>query len=251
MVAGTLDYYQSSETYSKLYEQIRAGNVHPGTRAIVNKALKAVRQYLGGEQKRALDIGCGSGYLLAALKEEGFDCLGLDFNPDMCRIVSEIHRIPVRTSTLEELILEDLRFDLIVLSHVLEHLEEPIQSLRKMRSLLNPRGVLFVCLPNRNFIRQKASLPIGQLSEMDYPPHHVSFWSARALSYALQEAGFRVIECHSQSYPEPLQTQHSLVHTYHVPDQTLARAIAWSMAAIGKLIRLEGANLFGVGLNEK
>lgn len=248
MVAGTLDYYRSSETYSKLYEQIRSGNLHPGTRAIVTTALNAVRKYLGKGPRRAVDIGCGSGYLLAALKEEGFDCLGIDFNPEMYRIVSEIHGIPARTATLAELVSENQKFDLIVSSHVLEHMENPLQTLKEIRMLLDRSGLLFIGLPNRNFIRQRTALETGRLPEGNYPPHHVSFWSVKALAIALQCAGFTVQECYFQTYPEPLQAQHSLIHTHHITNKKMAQLMARSMAALGKVLSLQGANLFAIGV---
>ena len=182
-----------------------------------------------------------------ALAREGYDCLGIDFNPEMCRIVSEVHLIPARMASVSDLAQEGPQYDLIVFSHVLEHMEDPLQTLRDLKCILTPRGVLFVCLPNRRFIRQRRALVTGKLPDGNYPPHHVSFWSTKSLSWAMRKAGFAVVECYPQSYPEPLQAKHSLMHSHGVSSDAIAEIITRSATAIGKCLRLQGANLFAVG----
>ena len=244
--AGDVSYYQSNVIYSQLYEQVRAGQLHPGTQPIIRKAREVAERYVRAPHARVADIGCGSGYLLAALRDGGFDCVGYDFNPDMCRIVTEFHGIPAYTKSLSDLVGQRERFDYAIMSHVLEHLDDPVASLRAVRSILNADGTLFVCLPNRNFIRQRKRLVRGQLPSGDYPPHHVTFWSTRSLYRALIAAGFEVRECYAQSYPEPLQAAHSLTHTRNIRNPMLARAIASLAAVLGRWAGVPGANLFAV-----
>jgi hypothetical protein len=85
------------------------------------------------------------------------------------------------------------RFDVMVLSHVLEHLLQPRTALELLRSRMASEGVLYIEVPN---------IPRGSLNEyLDnvwaprYDEPHISFFSQESLTEMLREAGMDVIFC--------------------------------------------------------
>jgi len=97
-----------------------------------------------------LEIGCGRGEMLAALKQEGriHDlCVGVELDSDAreraCKVFDTVHTEPV------ELIIDLLpKAGCLVLADVLEHLENPWFMLQQLQSKLTDDGVVYASIPN-------------------------------------------------------------------------------------------------------
>lgn len=241
MQAASAEYYQTQ--YNNLLASFLSGNIHPGYRFLVKKIRDATRRYLSPDQRRVIDVGCGPGYLLLDLQENGFECLGIDFNPAAIRVAREHFHVPAEIASLEEIATWKLRFDLALLSHVLEHVEDPLGLLKKIRQILYPRGVLVIELPNRNRSRHRDSLRKGKLSWGEYPPHHLTFWSVAAISNVLVRAGYSILECRPRPYPEAYQTEHSLIHRFNLRAGRGTTWLARILQLVGRLAGLQGATL--------
>ncbi len=105
-------------------------------------------------QGRVLDVGCGTGFLLERLGGRGFSGLGIDLSPDSVALAQErLERLGVadRLSATTGSAYEppDGEFDLITVTDVVEHLEDPRRSLRALRERLAPGGLVVVSTPNR------------------------------------------------------------------------------------------------------
>jgi 2-polyprenyl-6-hydroxyphenyl methylase/3-demethylubiquinone-9 3-methyltransferase len=102
---------------------------------------------------RVLDVGCGTGFLLERLGGRGYTGLGLDLSPDSVRIARERLRergyegLSARVGSAYEP--PDGPFDLVTLTDVLEHLEEPRACLRALAARMSPEGLLVISTPNR------------------------------------------------------------------------------------------------------
>jgi SAM-dependent methyltransferase len=103
---------------------------------------------------RVLDVGCGTGFLLERLAERGYSGVGIDLSPESVehasRRLEEIgasDRLSARVGSAYEP--PDGPFDLICLTDVLEHLEDPRACLSALRDRLAPEGLLVVSTPNR------------------------------------------------------------------------------------------------------
>ena len=103
---------------------------------------------------RILDIGCGTGFLLERLAERGYSGVGIDLSPESVEIAQA--RL-VELGIAERLRAEvgsayeppDGPFDLVTITDVLEHLEDPRTCLAAARDRLAPGGVVVVSTPNR------------------------------------------------------------------------------------------------------
>ena len=92
-----------------------------------------------------LDVGCGSGELLLKMYNDGFLRLtGLD-----PFIKEDIHYncgITIHKKTLDQL---TDKYDLIMMHHAFEHMDEPLQIIKNIRRLLNPKGIALIRIPVR------------------------------------------------------------------------------------------------------
>lgn len=196
-----------------------------------------VAQRLGKPSLSILDFGCGTGdhvtYPLACL---GHRVLGVDVHAASIQEASGKYRLPTlrfRRAEIDDLLKEDVRFDLIVCSEVLEHLREPQPFLEALGRLLHDRGALILTTPNgygafewltslqkalsrvglHEFFRQVARLllgkqalsPAGRGADAGHVPvcsagylnmdsTHVQFFRIAGLEAILAQSGFRIVE---------------------------------------------------------
>lgn len=136
-----------------------------------------------------LDVGCGAGALLKQMTALGWKCWGLDVSS--IAIEKAQKNVPQATylqSTLTDLNIKHT-FDAIVLSHVLEHLPDPVDSLHKCFDLLVPGGKLLIGIPNIN--SPEANLFGRYWSGLDIPRHMVHFRKS-VIRRLLEASGFSV-----------------------------------------------------------
>jgi len=145
--------------------------------------------------RRVLEVGCGSGRVLAELADKGWDAHGLE--PSAAAVATlRAHRdLPVRVGTIEETTYPSGSFDLIVASMVLEHLHDPIADVVKLRNWLCPGGHLTGSVPNcaswefRFFGAEWFALQL---------PTHLFHFTPSTLTLLLEKAGFTHIRIHHQ-----------------------------------------------------
>lgn len=245
---GDLEYYSGNETYSRLRAQVAIGDIPPGNFAILKEIEGAVHRYVQKpwDNIRVLDYGCGSGFYAGCFQRHGCDVLGVDFNPEMLQIAQDIFKVKGLMTSAEELLKNNDRFDLIILNQVLEHVGNPVELLGQLRRLLRRGGILFISVPNRDFIRIRGKFRAGELNAGNYPPHHVSFWSIKSLNTALSAAGLKALRCSVQTYPEMMQTEISL-KTRFGGMAGASRIVARSASEVGRVLGFSGVNLFAIG----
>jgi len=137
---------------------------------------------------RLLDVGCGRGDLLAVLQHEGWQAFGVEPSQQGAA-AARARGIQVRCSRFEEH-RDDEQYDVVVFSGVLEHLHDPLDSLRRARRALSPGGlvaVLYVPLFDSLQARALGSRWIA----LDLPRHLVHFESTTFPQFAAR-AGLRV-----------------------------------------------------------
>ena len=98
---------------------------------------------------RALDVGCGSGELMLRLAALGWQVTGVEPDAAAAAAARERTGAEVRTAGVASLRREDLgEFDLVTVSHVLEHLPAPGEALGTLAGLLCSGGRLVALWPN-------------------------------------------------------------------------------------------------------
>jgi 2-polyprenyl-3-methyl-5-hydroxy-6-metoxy-1,4-benzoquinol methylase len=138
---------------------------------------------------RALEVGCGDGWMLGALRDRGGRVLGSERTIAGARSAAATNRIPVFVGDLDSLG-SSAHFDLIILFQALEHLAEPMVTLRRSANLLERGGVMVVAVPN--FASWQARLFGRSWFHLDVPRHRHHF-SPAALASAFEKAGLKVM----------------------------------------------------------
>jgi SAM-dependent methyltransferase len=146
---------------------------------------------------RVLDIGCGTGEFLAAMRRLGWDTHGVEPNEGAAAYAREKLGLDVRADDLQNLDLPDCSFDLVTLWTVLEHLHDPGSVLRTARRILRPSGLLIISIPD---IQSLDARCFGT-SWVGYDtPRHLYVFSRDNIRSLLAQAGFATWdEEHSQA----------------------------------------------------
>jgi 2-polyprenyl-3-methyl-5-hydroxy-6-metoxy-1,4-benzoquinol methylase len=143
-------YYQSQDYVS--HSDSRKGLMnklyHLGRTFMLKKKHGIVNRFAKG--KNLLDIGCGTGYFPAFMKQKGYRVAGVETDPKARAFAEKEFGITVYSPS--DFINHKIegRFDVITLWHVLEHLDDFNLYLEKMLEQLTPGGTLVVALPNCN-----------------------------------------------------------------------------------------------------
>jgi 2-polyprenyl-3-methyl-5-hydroxy-6-metoxy-1,4-benzoquinol methylase len=148
----------------------------------------------------ALDIGCASGRMLRHLRRSGFTTtVGVELMPSIaeearrCPEISEVHCVDIDTEALP---LAPGSFDLVIVSHVLEHLRDPWQRLCDIATFLKPGGVLVGALPNvRHYSVTWDLLWRGRFEYADHgilDRTHLRFFTESSLRALLQQANLEI-----------------------------------------------------------
>jgi hypothetical protein len=144
-----------------------------------------------------LDIGTGDGEFLDVARAAGYDVVGTEPSATGAGLASARGH-DVRTGTLEEIDFGDRRFDLVTVWHVLEHVSRPGNFLLRAHRLLRPGGLLFVAVPNEEWILLPRRLrwyssrhPLPRLVTGE--EIHLTHFQPPTLKGALCRAGFEPI----------------------------------------------------------
>lgn len=116
--------------------------------ATYDAVVEAVNKYLP-RGARILDVGSGRGELLKRFRENGYEAQGCDMDErcvELGRRYGNVQRLEINEITSDRF---DGSFDCIVLSHVLEHIENPRESVMRLASM--SKGYLIISVPNPHY----------------------------------------------------------------------------------------------------
>lgn len=140
---------------------------------------------------RLLDVGCGNGAFLARAREMGWEVFGLEPDPKAvaaCRnqclevVQGQLGDCPRQWTAY---------FDVVTMSHSIEHVADPGMALRLTHGLLKPKGMLWLACPNPNSLGSR--FYAGAWREL-HPPYHLVIPSQMQLRKLLTAAGFAGVQ---------------------------------------------------------
>ncbi len=157
------------------------------------KRVKIIQKFVNRPGK-VLEVGSSIGTFLSLFKDRGWEVWGVE--PSGSANIARKRGLKILNQTIEESRLPKKYFDLIVLNHTLEHFENPIFILRKVKSLLKPKGKIFVDVPN--FGGLSASVCRSMWPYL-MPEEHYYQFTTDTLKMVFEKSGFRVIFTGSRS----------------------------------------------------
>jgi SAM-dependent methyltransferase len=153
-----------------------------------------------------LEIGCGPGFLLAELRDLGWNVTGVELSDYAVHHARETLHLDVRLGSIDSLDLGESSFDAVFMGDVLEHLPRPVEVLERVHRLLRPGGVLLVAIPSTmNLLSAKLGMQMyrsrGKFKTLRIPPYHLYEYTPRTIRSLLERCAFHVAEVDQSTVP--------------------------------------------------
>lgn len=136
---------------------------------------------------KVLDVGCGLGYLTYALKRENYDVYGIDISKEAIVKAKEHFGDYFICQDIYQYAKENKKgFDAIILTELIEHLENPIEFLKTSLNLLNENGKIILTTPNRSIANSEI------VWHTESPPIHHWWYSEQSISYIAKKLNLKL-----------------------------------------------------------
>ncbi len=182
----------------------------------LRESAEQLAEFLGGNcQSSVLDIGCSNGGLLASLRALGFTNLtGVDPSPVCVANTSQQPGLRAVVGTLTAPPPELGRYDLVVLSHVLEHVLDLQTVVAPLAALLNPGGRLYVEVPDAARYTAFVTSPF-----QDFNVEHINHFDLASLERLFATNGLALEAGGSKDLPVAQGLQYPAVYGFfrHAP----------------------------------
>ena len=143
----------------------------------------------------ALEIGPANGEMTKLLKDEFSILHLLEGSKELLDQIPDYNNI-VKFHNLIENFATDIKYDTIIMSHVLEHIADPVLVLKKIHALLKTDGIFLVSVPNAKSLHRMVAVTMGlltseyNLNERDHELGHYRVYDMEILKSYLVKAGF-------------------------------------------------------------
>ena len=145
---------------------------------------------------RLLDIGCAGGTFLDEARKAGFDVAGIELNPTMAQYARTTYQLEVMNRRIED-VPEDAwagAFEIVTLLDCLEHMPQPLATMKKVARWLRPGGSVFIRGPlsNNPVARLKEGIrrTVRLTKQLPGYPLDANMFNKRSLSALLMTSGF-------------------------------------------------------------
>ena len=163
--------------------QVQASSLHTWCN-ILNK----IRAYTPGTS--LLEVGVGQGHLIAVAQEMGYDVTAVELLETEAQDTADLLGLPVICGDFLHLE-EDRQVDIITMGDVIEHLQRPVDGLKKAHALLKDHGILWLSTPN---YESSFTSMLKAFDPMWCEPYHITYFSRRGLLPILEQVGFELLE---------------------------------------------------------
>lgn len=181
------------ENLSNYTNPSRAGMPTDTKRMLVQSQLDFINPYIE-RSARVLQIGSSDGYTLSQFKSAGCEVKGVEPSTAAAHLAWKLYGVATHNGFFEEYEAEENEsHDLIVMTHVLEHIYDPESVLRKCADILSSDGLLYIEVP--------ALVGSDAWSPTYFSFEHVSYFSPLTLRNLLAKSGFNIVgDVHLVSY---------------------------------------------------
>jgi SAM-dependent methyltransferase len=131
----------------------------------------------------------GSGDWMVTMQELGWKVEGIDFDSAAVQSAVELG-LSARCGSLEQQHYPDRSFDAVTLSHVIEHVPNPIETLIECARILKPGGMLIVLTPNAASLSHRIFKSHWRGLE---PPRHLHIFTLDSMGRALESSGLKCV----------------------------------------------------------
>lgn len=151
----------TQEAYNQFYEleyrKLYMGKDAPADKDSFFKAEykkgESIYQYISQNVKREIvnalivEIGCGVGGILQYFKYKGNDIYGVDLGSEYIEFGRVNYDLNIETGTIDNVIEQGISPDIVIYSHTLEHILDPVEEMTKLQSICGPNVILYIEVP--------------------------------------------------------------------------------------------------------
>lgn len=168
------------------YEYRHAGGIEsPYDFARFEIILDQLAPFIPGPDAAILDLGCATGGLLSLLQKRGYtNASGADPSPACVEAARQMHAVRAVRASITEIARQQVRYDVIILAGVLEHLRDAADAVGALAGLLAPAGLIYCAQPDVEAFADTTNAPYQQFST-----EHINFFSSRSLDNLMARAG--------------------------------------------------------------
>lgn len=188
---------------------------------------------------KVLEIGCAKGSFLKKIRESGGVVEGLEMNSDaMAKCVRD--GLSVYPETIEKFSLNKKNtYDIVCSFQVLEHISDVKAFIESSLSVLKPRGLMIVSVPNNDCFMLKSND-----QTLNMPPHHMGLWNMNSLIKLQNHFKMKIEAIHL----EPLQSYH-VGFTDKMVEQKLNDKLREKLGLFGALIKNMAKRFANLGVS--
>ena len=186
------DYYRSEDYIShtdtakglinRIYQMVRNYSI--------NQKKKLIKSATGLAKGSLLDVGSGTGYFAAAMKEDSWDVTALEPDEGARKVAREQHSL-TELPVAELFNLPEKKFDAITLWHVLEHVHDVNKYISTFKKLLTENGKLFIAVPNYTSYDAKE---YGEYWAAYDVPRHLYHFTPHTMKLLMKEQGLKIVD---------------------------------------------------------
>lgn len=191
----------SESDYEHYYSTFNYYSGHPGMVkkevSLRHEKIEDILREYSSEKQEIIDVGFGNGELLQRLKQHGFSRIsGMDPSAESVNMLKKRGIKGFLGSVQQEIPKEHQeKYDIAIMTEVLEHLLSPAHAIQNLRSLLKPDGYVILTLPSFDDLSQY-HLPLQNLINYE----HINYYSHVSLRFFMELNGFHEIEVQKREH---------------------------------------------------
>lgn len=180
-------------------EKKRLENIYP-------QKIELIKKYFDQKDIHILDIGAGIGGFVSVAKKNGYNITGIEFEQEQVALAKHHFNVDLLNTKYEDFVkTSNIKFDVIHLHHVLEHVQSPKTVINLIKSQLKDEGLLIFEVPNQFFVfPQFIWFKLGLIHYLKpyHPYHHLYFFSPKTIKILLRIAGLKILELNIKVKPK-------------------------------------------------
>jgi SAM-dependent methyltransferase len=214
-------YYTNYSNYTNVS---RGGQPDSSYTGAVKRQINIIKKFL--KPGIVFEVGCATGFMLSKLKKDNYIVTGCDPSLTAAAVAKNTYDIDIETGLFDDITIESKSTDLVIFSHVLEHVFDPQLTLKKAWSVLSPLGKILIEVP---CLIYPEKWPNGYFTF-----EHINYFTEESLTSCLSKYGFTPI--YTGVYTDNLAYPVILVLAQKSQSKTLSEGIFDSPKKIKNLI---------------
>jgi ubiquinone/menaquinone biosynthesis C-methylase UbiE len=150
---------------------------------------------------KLLDVGCGRGEMVYAATKRNWNAVGTEISESFAQYAKDKFDINILVGDINKIKLSEEAFDVVTLSSVIQYIQDPLEELKKINSLLKKDGILYLEVTNENALIFKIGDFFKSLTEGErltshlsplFPSFQIYGFNKKSLGEMLKRSGFKI-----------------------------------------------------------